>query len=164
MDPETVWELFRYNTWANQRVLDSVGRLDHAQFTVALAGSYPSLRETLTHILWAEWLWLERWQGGSPNRIYTAEEFPDLPSLRRRWSQVQAGQQEFLHSVKQEQLQTLTRYTNLKGEAWEYPLWRQIFHLFSHSTYHRGQVTTLLRLLDVEPQTTDFLNFCDART
>ena len=34
-------------------------------------------------------------------------------------------------------------------------------HLFNHSTYHRGQVTSMLRLLGTPPATTDFLEFWD---
>jgi uncharacterized damage-inducible protein DinB len=76
--------------------------------------SFSSVQATLTPRVWAEWLWLERWQDRSP-----------------------------------------------KDEVWEYALWRQIYHLFNHSTYHRGQVTRMLRLLDAEPVATDFLAFWD---
>ena len=57
----------------------------------------------------------------------------------------------------------LLRYTNRKGEVWEYALWRMIHHVVNHSTYHRGQVTNMLRLLGAQPATTDFLEFWDER-
>jgi uncharacterized damage-inducible protein DinB len=164
MDLRRIQELFRYNTWANTRVLDTVAGLDPGQFGRALGGSYPSVQATLVHILWAEWLWLERWRSGSPTRVFAPEEFPSLSSLRSRWSQVQAEQGAFLESLvagRAGRLEEVVRYTNLKGERWEYPLWRQLYHLLNHSSYHRGQVTTMLRMLGVQPRTTDFLNFCD---
>lgn len=157
----TARELLRYNAWANGRVLATVAPLEPNQFTQPLGGSFPSLQATLTHMLWAEWLWLERWQGRSPKQVFAAAEFPSVSSLGDRWRQVQSAQKAFLESIAPEQLQVVVRYTNLRGEAWEYPLWRQLYHLFSHSSYHRGQVTTMLRLLGVKPETTDFLNFCD---
>ena len=60
MTLDTLRELLAYNTWANRRVLDAVARLDADGLTRVLGGSYPSVQATLTHILWAEWLWLER--------------------------------------------------------------------------------------------------------
>jgi uncharacterized damage-inducible protein DinB len=55
------------------------------------------------------------------------------------------------------------RYTNLKKEAWEYTLEQMVHHLTMHSAYHRGQLATLLRQLDVVPPTTDYLVYLDAQ-
>jgi len=161
MEPATAQELLTYNAWANNRALVSVAALDSEQFTRNLGGSYPSLQATLTHMLWAEWLWLERWNGGSPKELFAAEEFPSVPSLRSRWSPIQASQEAFGKSLTASQLQRVLRYTNRKGEQWEYALWRMIQHLCNHSTYHRGQVTNMLRLLGVEPAATDYLVWWD---
>lgn len=161
MNPETVQELQAYNTWANGRILDAVAHLDSGQFTRALGGSFPSVQATLTHMVWAEWLWLERWQDRSPKELFAPEEFPSVPDLRARWGPVQAAQKTFVAALTPERLQRVGRYTNRKGETWEYALWRQIHHLFNHSTYHRGQVTNMLRLLGAEPAPTDFLDHWD---
>ncbi len=96
MTLDTLRELLEYNTWANRRLLDAVARLDPDQLTRVLGGSYPSVQATLTHILWAEWLWLERWQGKSPMELFTPEEFPSVSDFRTRWGQVQAAQSAFL--------------------------------------------------------------------
>jgi uncharacterized damage-inducible protein DinB len=154
-------ELLTHNTWANTRILDAVAVLEPEQFTRRLGGSYPSVQATLTHILWAEWLWLERWQGHSPMEVFAPDEFPSVSAIRARWSQIQASQEAFGGSLTQEQLQQVLRYTNRKGEVWEYALWRMLYHLCNHSTYHRGQVVNLLRLLGAEPKETDFLVFRD---
>jgi uncharacterized damage-inducible protein DinB len=36
-----------------------------------------------------------------------------------------------------------------------------MYHVVNHSTYHRGQLTTLLRQLHAMPAATDFLVFYD---
>lgn len=161
MNPEMALELLSYNTWANGRMLEVVSQLDAEQFSRELGGSYPSLQATLTHMLWAEWLWLERWQDHSPMELFQPSEFASPDSLKVRWQSVQAGQRAFVTSLTQDRLHRVGRYTNRKGETWEYVLWRQIQHLFNHSTYHRGQVTNMLRLLGTRPGSTDFLVYWD---
>lgn len=163
MNLEMARELLSYNTWANERVLDAVSRLDAEQLGRNLGGSYPSVQATLTHMLWAEWLWLERWQDRSPMEIFEPGDFPDLATLRDRWRTVRAGQHAFLASLPADELGRVAHYTNRKGEVWEYVLWRQLLHAFNHSTYHRGQLTNMLRLLGVPPVTTDFLVYWDER-
>jgi len=49
----------------------------------------------------------------------------------------------------------------LKGETWTYALWRILAHVVNHSSYHRGQVATLLRQLGATPSSTDLLLFYD---
>ncbi len=161
MDPEVAGELLDYSSWANKRLLGAVAQLDSDQFMRALGGSFGSLQGTLTHMLWAEWLWLERWQGRSPMEVFSPATFPSVDSLEARWNQVQSAQEAFLSTLAPDQLQRVVRYTNRKGETWEYPLWRQIHHAFNHSTYHRGQLTHMLRALGVRPVSTDFLVFRD---
>lgn len=161
MDPQTTQELCRHNIWANTGMLEIAARLTPEQFQCDLGGSFPSVQATLTHIMWAEWLWLERWAGGSPVDVFRPQDFPSISVLGRRWGQIQTAQTRFVDSLTSGALQQVARYVNLKGETWEYPLWRQVYHVVNHSSYHRGQVTHKFRQLGIAPRATDFLNFCD---
>ena len=53
------------------------------------------------------------------------------------------------------------RYLNLRGEFYAYPLWQQLAHVVNHSTYHRGQITTMLRQLGAAATSTDLLLYYD---
>jgi uncharacterized damage-inducible protein DinB len=75
MDLEVIQELWRYNNWANERLLEAVVALTPVQFRREIGGSYPSVQATLTHILWAEWIWMDRWRGHSATSIF----FPEIP-------------------------------------------------------------------------------------
>ncbi len=161
MNLEMARELLSYNTWANNRMLDATSQLDAEQFARELGGSYPSTQATLAHMVWAEWLWLERWQDHSPMEVFQPSQFPSPQSVSSRWRAIQAGQGVFMSSLTEEALQRVGRYINRKGETWEYVRWRQLQHLFNHSTYHRGQVTNMLRQLGADPATTDFLVYWD---
>jgi uncharacterized damage-inducible protein DinB len=161
MDVALIQELYRYNRWANDRVFEAVAALSRQDFTKGLCNSYPSVRDTLTHIVSAEWIWLQRWNGTSPRRMFDPEEFSELKSLRARWEEVSADQRAFLGAITRERLSAVVPYVNLQGQTWRYPLWRQMYHVVNHSSYHRGQITTMLRQLKAVPVATDFLVFHD---
>jgi uncharacterized damage-inducible protein DinB len=161
MDLKAIQELYRYNAWANARTLEAVSTLTPAQFTQHLGGSYPSVQDTLTHALWGEWIWLQRWLGDSPTRVFEPREFPDVEALEARFREVESERASFLKSLSGERLARVVRYTNVQGQTWEYPLWQQMYHVVNHSTYHRGQASAKLRQLGASPHPTDFLVFYD---
>jgi uncharacterized damage-inducible protein DinB len=162
IDLRAIQELYRYNRWANDRLFDAVASLTPNEFTRDLGSSYPSLRDTLLHIIWAEWIWLQRWKGTSPQSVFQGRDFPVLDALRAQWSDVDIDQRAFLDTVTSERLLAVVPYVNLHGQTWQYPLWRQMYHVVNHSTYHRGQVTTMLRQLGAQAVATDLLVFYDA--
>ncbi len=161
IDVGTIRELYGFNRWANVRVFEAVALLPAEQFVRDLGGSYPSLRDTLTHIVWAEWLWLERWRGRSPTVVFPPIDFPRCEALKTQWLEVEAEQSAFLESLTNDRLAAMVRYVNMQGQTWEYPLWREMYHVVNHSSYHRGQVTTMLRQLGARTVPTDFLVFQD---
>lgn len=154
---KTFSELFEYNYWARDRQLEACAVLSPEEFQRALGNSYLSIRDTLAHLVGAEWLWLERCRGRSPRAMPSAEEFPTLVTIAERWRTVEQGMREYLSGLNEEVLARTLIYTNLRGETWKYPLWRVLLHLVNHQTYHRGQVTTLLRQLGRRPAPVDLL-------
>ena len=161
IDVRIVRELYRYNTWANGRVCAAASSLAAEEFTRDLGSSYLSVRDTLLHIVWAEWIWLQRWNGVSPQEVFHSADFPSLDAVRAQWSEVDIEQRAFLDALTDARLLAVVRYVNLERETCQYPLWRQMYHVVNHSTYHRGQLTTMLRLLQAVPVPTDFLVFHD---
>jgi uncharacterized damage-inducible protein DinB len=124
MDVPVLQELYRYNRWANDRVFEAVDALSPQDFTKDLCNSYPSVRDTLTHIVSGEWIWLQRWKGTSPRQMFDPEEFSELKPLKARWVELSADQSAFLGTVTPERLRAVLAYVNLKGQTWRYPLWR----------------------------------------
>ena len=99
IDAPTIQSLYRYNTWANSRVFDAVSGLDQEAFTRDLGSSYPSVRDTLVHLVSAEWIWLERWKGISPRAMLRADDFPNVDAVKDRWSRVEREQRSFVDAV-----------------------------------------------------------------
>ena len=150
---------FEYDRWANARMLGVVAGLSPEAFLKDLGSSFGSIRNTLAHILSAEWAWLERWNGTSPKQMLDPAGFPDVAALRARWAQVEQDQQAFLRALSQERLEADIDYFNLQGEPVTLPLWQLMLHMINHSSYHRGQVTTMLRQVGAKPVSTDLVGF-----
>ena len=161
MNTSDIRNLYAYNKWANHRIMDACRPLDNTHFTRNLGNSFGSIRDTLAHILGAEWAWLERWQHRSPKQLPVADTFPDIATIDRRWQEIERGQNAFLEKLTDAQLEQRIAYTNFKGERWEYSLGQMMQHLVNHSTYHRGQVITMLRQLGGKAISTDYLLYFD---
>ncbi len=161
MNAADVRTLLAYNRWANERILESVRTLDPAELTRDLQTSFESILGTLGHLVVVEWIWLRRWLRESPKRPPNVPQYATLAELEQELREVQAEQQRFANEVTDEQLQQRIAYQNYRDETWEYALGHMIQHLVNHSTYHRGQLVTLLRQLGHAPQATDFVEYLD---
>jgi uncharacterized damage-inducible protein DinB len=154
-------ELFTHNYWARDRQLRVCGTLTGEQFLRSLGNSFPSLRDTLVHLLAVEWLWLERWRGRSPRVLLTPEEFPTFAAVCERWETVEREMRQYLAMLPAESLDQPMTCTSTRGNTWTYPLWRMMVHFLEHQNYHRGQVTSLLHQLGVQPPKVDYLDGLD---
>jgi uncharacterized damage-inducible protein DinB len=161
MQLDAIRELYNYNHWANQRVISSVTPLTLETFTRTMGNSFSSVRDTLAHIVAAEWIWLERWLGRSPKALLSASDFPTVQALQQRWATVRHDQNQYIQTLVPSRLHEEVSYINSRGERYAYALWRQMVHVINHSSYHRGQITTLLRQIGSEPVSTDLLVYYD---
>jgi uncharacterized damage-inducible protein DinB len=156
-------QLYDYNRWAGHRTLTVASTLPSDDFLRAMGNSFSSVRDTLAHILGAEWIWLERWRGRSPKALLDPAAFPTAQSLESRWETVARDQLQFIEALTPQRLSEDLPYINQKGQRYSYPLWQQLIHVVNHSSYHRGQVTTLLRQLGAQAVSTDFLVYFDEK-
>jgi uncharacterized damage-inducible protein DinB len=159
MNVEGFRRLYDYNSWANHRTLEACAALNDEQFTRDLHSSFRSVRDTLAHILLVEWLWLERWQGRSPDKFPPATDFPTLESVRRRWAEVERNLLDYVAALKPQDIDRVIAHKTTAGVLQSAPLSQMLQHLANHGTYHRGQVATMLRQLDAKPIATDLIFF-----
>jgi uncharacterized damage-inducible protein DinB len=163
MNKNDIAYLYKYNRWANARTFDDASKLTPQQFTQDLRSSHRSVRDTLAHILAAEWIWLERWNGTSPKALFEPTDFPTIESIKMKLDEVEDGIDRLTSGLTDGSLDNVIAYTNTKGEEWKYTLGHMMQHLANHSSYHRGQVTTMLRQLGADVIPVDLLNFEDEK-
>jgi uncharacterized damage-inducible protein DinB len=159
MTPQEIRVLYDYNAWANHRSLDAASALTAEKFVQPMGSSFGSVRDTLAHLYGAEWIWLERFQGRSPSSLPDTTQFKDLRSLRERWNELEARLLGFVRGLTQTDVDRVFEYKTLKFGVYSNPLCESLQHLVNHGTYHRGQVTTLLRQLGAQPIATDLIHF-----
>src|SRR5262245_30133045 len=116
IDVRAIQGLYRYNSWANSRAFEAVSQLSPEAFVKDLGSSHPSVRDTLLHLVWAEWIWLQRWNGVSPRTVFQATDFPILTAVRGRWSAVEAEQRACI--VARDVLATLRLRADPVAEAY----------------------------------------------
>lgn len=151
--------LWDYTVWANHRVLRAVATLSVDDFKRDLRSSHGGVRGTLVHMLFAEWIWLERFKGVSPTEVLDEGEFSDVVALRDRWTVVEAHRALWWKALPEDEVSRRLKYKTVKGEAFEARLWELVQHVVNHSSYHRGQVVTMLRQLDAKAPTSDLVAY-----
>jgi uncharacterized damage-inducible protein DinB len=153
--------LYDYGYWANRRLFHVVSQLSPEQFTQVVTGSYGSIRNTLVHVMSAEWGWLDRCGGPARGPALKADDYPTLESLLETWSTVEANVRKFLSRLTDDDLARTVEFTNPRGEKRSGLLGSLMQHAAIHGVHHRGQVALLLRALGYVPGNVDLL-FYDA--
>jgi len=142
-------DLIDYNYWARDRMLEVTAGLTPEQFTRQVASSFGSVRDTLVHSYSAEWVWYSRWNGVSPEIPLSTDGFPDLASLVDAWRELEQQVRAFVGRLDDDEVDRQIDYRMMNGTAARSSFQQMIQHVVNHGTYHRGQVTTLLRQLGV---------------
>ena len=164
MTPEEIRELFDYNDWANQRSLEGAAQLSDEQFVQPLGSSFPSVRDTLVHICSGEWVWLERCQGRTPAAFPDVSHIQTISALRDHWAPQAEQLRTFVWDLGLTDLDRVMEYKTFNFGVYKNPVWQSLQHLANHGTYHRGQITTLLRQLGAKPVLTDLMHFYRERS
>jgi len=151
--------LYDYGYWANKKLLQAILPLTPEQFTQVVAGSYGSVRNTLVHILSAEWGWLSRCGGPERGPALKPTDYPTVETVVHTWGTVEAYVRAFLSQLKDEDLVRQAEYVNPRGEKRSMPLGEMMQHAANHGVHHRGQVALLLRLLGQVPGDFDLIYY-----
>jgi uncharacterized damage-inducible protein DinB len=159
MNLEELRQLVDYHYWSRDRMLDAAQALTPEQYARDLGSSFKSVRETVVHVYSAEWAWYSRWVGTSPSKPLSPAEFPDVESIRRAWKELEGNVRRFLDTLGEKDVDRVFDYKMFSGKESQSVFWHMLQHVVNHATYHRGQVTTLLRQLGAAPVSTDLIAF-----
>jgi uncharacterized damage-inducible protein DinB len=154
--------MYDYHYWANTKLLGVVAQLPPDEFTRSVSGSYGSVRNTLVHILSAEWGWLDRCGGPERGDRLKQEDFPTADSLMQLWARVEGYVRSFLSGLDDDDLTRPIEFAIGGGPKRSVPLGDLMQHAAVHAVHHRGQVALLLRTLGHVPGNFDLLLYVEA--
>jgi uncharacterized damage-inducible protein DinB len=143
--------LLDYHYWARDRVLEAAEALSPEQFTCDVKSSFPSVRDTLAHTYSAEWAWYSRWRGTSPTAHLPFDQFASVADLRNAWKALETNVRSYLDALGEADVHRVIEYRLLSGEPGATPFSQMLQHMVNHASYHRGQVTTMLRQQGARP-------------
>lgn len=152
-----------YHYWARDIVLDAVTELPREKFLEPVESSFKSLRDTVAHMYAADLVWYKRWMGAS-TALIPYDQFPDATSIRTAWKDLETEVRQYVTNLGEAGVNRTYDYKLLSGAPDTAPFWQMLVHVVNHASYHRGQVTTLLRQLGASPpKQTDMIAFFRSR-
>jgi uncharacterized damage-inducible protein DinB len=161
MNKQDILALYKYNQWANHKILNAAANVSQEQFLADSSYPHGGLRGTLVHALFAEWIWRNRWQGNSPTSRFKPDEFPTFETLRERWMAEEKQLMDFVENLTDEQLKDPFQYRNTKGVPFEQILWKAMAHVVNHGTQHRAEAAAMLTDFGCSPGDVDMIYFFD---
>jgi uncharacterized damage-inducible protein DinB len=148
--------LYAFNVWANARVVEALREVPEHDYEKEQGGGWPSLRATFVHIAGATDAWAERFAGRDATLLPTPADLPTLDDAVRVLLAAQEKHAALLPTYAARLAEPFT-WKNLKGEAKTAPFWVVVRHVVNHQTYHRGQISSMLRRLGHAPKATDMV-------
>jgi uncharacterized damage-inducible protein DinB len=139
-----------YHYWARDRVLDAAEALTPEQLMKDLGSSFKSIRDTLAHLHGAECVWYARWNGESPSTLAPLP-FVEAQQIRTAWTAIEGQVRGFVDRGGDTNVDKVYHFRLFNGSEGTAPFWQMLQHLVNHGSYHRGQVTTMLRQLGAPP-------------
>lgn len=152
----------QYNLWANQRCINHLSKLTIEQFEQDLGSSFPSIRKTLLHIWDAEQLWIKRLQGESLFYFPSTKFTGNRKDLETGFLATSADWITFIEQASEEFLSEdfPVAFRSMEGKEYAVPGWQITLHCMNHSSYHRGQVTSMARQLGLKRlQSLDYITY-----
>ena len=144
----------RYSAWASRKLIETVRVVSDSDLEKPVGISHNSVLGTLSHILWADWLWFTRVVEPIDKPAQTREALETIwPELQEKWIV-------WAERANDAEINRVVEYVSiLDGQKARTPAWQIVLHVVNHATLHRGQAMGMLRQMGVAPPHTDLMNF-----
>jgi uncharacterized damage-inducible protein DinB len=151
--------LYEFNYWAKSRLLQSLDAMPENNLYKELTSSFPSIHATVVHTIGAEDIWLQRFTGQGSHPFLSVKDLPTYAEAKSKWSRIEKEMLSHVGLLNEGQLNDVVTFKTAKGEDMKQIRWQALQHLVNHDTYHRGQITTMIRQVGGTPVSTDLIRF-----
>lgn len=148
-------ELFEYNNWATNRLLNSIAAVTHDVFVKQIAGEFSSLQQQCAHLV----VVVDRYRSRLMNEPVPD---PDLFSFQSvaEVLEYQKGLEDriakLIPTLTSERLKDEIRNETKRG-LFIATVEQVLIQMINHSTYHRGQIAAFCKVLGLDYEDTDYV-------
>ena len=156
-----VLKMYDHHVWANQSLFKRLKELSKDVYNQEIQSVFPSISSVVSHMYIVDQLWFHIISGKNMPEALKIEketgEGKDIEEMDRLFNDLSHRYKEYLTQQKDfEKLRVLdipwegTRETSLS---------EMVLHIVNHATYHRGNITAMLRQMGYTSVTTDYTRY-----
>lgn len=140
---EKLIDLFEYTFYFNKEMIKVISKNFEKSDDKTIA--------LINHTLNAQQIWNSRILNEKSFEVWQLNPFENLNKIN------DLNFQKSTHIVENFDLDQKITYQNSKGTTFENTVFEMLFQGINHSTYHRGQINSLLKKEGIEPVLTDYI-------
>jgi uncharacterized damage-inducible protein DinB len=146
MNRDCLQQIANYNYWADSKIIGWLHLISDQQWGQVIASSFSSISQTAIHIVSAEKYWVDHWMHVPEPKFLSGEFKGTKNELIEIWNRASSDFSTCVESYPVVNYLQAVSFKYPKGNgAGQMPFWQTVVHAINHSTYHRGQLVTLLR-------------------
>jgi uncharacterized damage-inducible protein DinB len=140
---EKLIDLFEYTYYFNKEmitvIVENLEKIDEK--TISL----------INHTLNAQQVWNSRILGEKSFEVWQINSFENLNEINHQ------NFRKSIEIIEKSDLEQRIEYQNSRGTKFENSVFEMLFQAINHSTYHRGQINSLLKQNGIDPVLTDYI-------
>ena len=149
----------RYNAWQNANLYGAADTLTDEARRADRGAFFRSIHGTLSHVLWADRMWLSRLTGRAKPDVPQAASGGYVPiweELIEARDRTDAELSDWAGALTDEAVASELRwFSGGSQREMSSPMLSIVAHVFNHQTHHRGQVHVMLTAAGATPGPTD---------
>jgi uncharacterized damage-inducible protein DinB len=143
--------LHQYRAWSNRQLLDACRPLSREQLDTPFEIGQGSVRKSLVHLLAADSLWVDAFEGRPDSPVPCEADFKDLEELANRWADVDRRWLDALARLEGSDLERPVLRADLQNRCFSLGGVDAHLQVCTHAAYTAAQVVNMLRRLGVTP-------------
>ncbi|MDQ0218128.1 damage-inducible protein DinB [Peribacillus cavernae] len=157
-------QFFDYHLWANALVFKHVKELPADIYHQEVQSSFPSLYETFFHMYQVDHVWLSTLKKESFDKIAAdvqhlkdKNQEKSIEVLEESFIQMGEKYNQFIQKLEDLHAKISIHHPSYGTLTTSY--FELLQHVVNHGTYHRGNITSILRQLGYQGQPTDYVSY-----
>lgn len=136
-------ELFEYNYHFNEKLIKIIS--ENTQIVSA------KIFKLLNHLINAQQIWNARIKNEKEFEVWQINNWNIIENINKE------NYSKTLNIINEIDIDNIIEYTNSKEIKFSNKIKDILFHIINHSTYHRAQIATELKICGFEPINTDYI-------